>query len=112
MTWQVCADTSNSGRMQQQSMFYESSARSHIISFDEIYVESPKLQLKSSNKTGAGGVQDTFTMKFDEAGIFSYGCCIFSRMRGSIEVMEHQALPLHNQYLSRPHPPHTLMHPQ
>ena len=48
VTWQVCADTSNGGR-QQQSMFYESSARSHIISFDDIYVESPKLQLMTAN---------------------------------------------------------------
>ena len=70
VTWQVCAEKS----------IYESSSRSHIISFDEIYVESPKLDLATL---------DTFSMTFEEVGTFSYGCCIFSRMRGSIEVVEY-----------------------
>ena len=73
VTWQVCAEKS------MQSSLYVSNSRSHIISFDEIYVESPKLDLATL---------DTFSMTFEEVGTFSYGCCIFSRMRGSIEVVE------------------------
>lgn len=76
VVWQVKVDTTPSG----VSQFYDT-ARSHIISFDDIFVESPKLQL---NKPGA----DTFSLSFKDAGLFSYGCCIFSRMRATIEVFE------------------------
>ena len=70
VTWHVCTD--------QRSSMGTVSTRSHIISFDEIYVESPKLN----------EVNSSFTMSFKDLGMFNYGCCIYSRMRGSIEVIE------------------------
>ena len=82
VTWQVCADTNS----RSSSMFYGGSSRSHIISFDDIFVESPKLELAASSASTPR--KDTFTMSFQDVGIFTYGCCIFSRMRGSIEVIE------------------------
>ena len=70
MTWRIRADTTfTSG----------GASRSHIISFDEICVESPKLELPSTG---------SFSMNFQETGTFEYGCCIYSRMRGSIEVYD------------------------
>lgn len=82
VVWQVKVDTTPSGTS-NSSLFYDT-ARSHIISFDDIYVESPKLEL---NKPGSA---DTFSLSFKDVGLFSYGCCIFSRMRGSIEVIENE----------------------
>ena len=78
VVWQVKSDTTPAGS--NSSMFYDT-ARSHILFFEEILVESPKLQL---NKPGA----NTFSLSFKDAGMFSYGCCIFPRMRACIEVVE------------------------
>lgn len=114
VTWQVCADTSGS---RAHSMFYESSARSHIISFDDIHVESPKLELATASGQPR---RDTFAMSFHDVGTYFYGCCIFSRMRGSIEVIDSQphffpyyqghAMTMPPQLFSAPPLPH--QHPQ
>lgn len=76
VTWRVCPDTTSSA-------FSSSSTRSHILFFDDICVESPKLE------TGTGGRKnDTFSLSFQDFGTFTYGCCIFSRMRGCVEVVD------------------------
>ena len=55
VTWRVVPDTTH-------STFAKSSSRSHIISFDDIFVESPKLELSvpssKSNNT------ECFSMNF------------------------------------------------
>ena len=78
VTWRICPDTSN-------STFSGASARSHIILFDEILVESPKLELAGP---GSRNRSETFSLNFQDIGIFKYGCCIYSRMRGRVEVIE------------------------
>ena len=53
VTWKVCADTTN-------TTFSSGSARSHILFFDEIFVESPKLELASKSRPNS----DTFSLNF------------------------------------------------
>ena len=93
VTWRVCPD----GNIQSSSSFYES-ARSHIIAFDEIFVESPKLELASPAQSSPGSKTDSFSMGFQEVGTFTYCCCIYSRMRGCIEVFDNERVPY--QYTS------------
>ena len=61
-----------------------SSARSHILFFDEICVESPKLE--------PGHRNDSFSLNFQDVGTFEYSCCIFSRMRGKVEVIDNERM--------------------
>ena len=81
VTWKVCPDTNSSGS------FYGMSSRSHILMFEEIFVESPKLEL-----AGAGRHNDSFSLNFQDLGMFPYECCIYSRMRGCIEVTESEKM--------------------
>ena len=74
VTWKVCPDTT-------YSAFSSSSTRSHILSFNELFVESPKLELGNR-------LNDTFSLNFQDFGTYTYGCCIYSRMHGSIEVID------------------------
>jgi hypothetical protein len=64
----------------ERSEVYQGRARSHMLYFDQIGVESPKLELS--------GGHTSFVMNFTDAGKFTYECLIYSRMRGCIEVMD------------------------
>lgn len=90
VTWKVCQDNIESD---YNSLYYER-ARSHVIAFDEIYIESPKLELASPSHPQAN---NTFSHQFTAEGSFSYSCCIYTRMRGTIEVFDaadHRAKPV------------------
>ena len=53
VTWKVCPDSNGA------SSYSGISSRSHIIMFEEIFVESPKLELP-----GQGHYNDTFSLNF------------------------------------------------
>lgn len=53
--------------------------KSHVIIFDQIGVESRKLELNGDS---------TFSMSFTDSGKFSYQCGIQTRMEGIIEVLD------------------------
>lgn len=95
MEWKVCADS----KEQDSNSLYFQKSRSHVISFNEIYIESPKLELPggsndstniNSNRAAASTdeeSQSSFSFSFCETGRFTYQCAIYTRMKGCIEVI-------------------------
>lgn len=71
----LCNDSAPS----EHSELYSGKSRSHMLYFNEIGVESPKLEL---------GGKTSFTMNFTDSGKFYYECLIYSRMRGCVEVLD------------------------
>lgn len=57
---------------------YHNKKRMHVISFDNLNEESDPLM-----KDG-----DIFQFRFKDVGTFKYHCSIYTRMRGTIEVIE------------------------
>ncbi len=37
-------------------------------------------------------MKDRFSMNFQDCGVFTYGCCIYSRMRAQIEVIDSERM--------------------
>ena len=63
---------------QNANSLYYFANRSHVISFDNLNAESQML-----SKSGG-----TFVVKFLETGVYTYRCQIYTRMRGTVEVVE------------------------
>ena len=63
---------------QNASSLYYFANRSHVVSFDNLNAESNLLSKNSDN----------FAVKFLEKGTYTYRCQIYTRMRGTIEVVD------------------------
>ena len=89
--WRVISDEHDSldDETSTISMVYSASTRSHVIAF-----ESPQLAHTESNLLRASGENNSFKVKFLEAGHYPYRCQIFPRLRGSVSVFDniHQIL--------------------
>jgi len=76
--WIMCNDAIESN---ENSLYFEKS-RSHVIAFDSIADESPRLSLSKDGK------ETTFRMQFKNLGVFTYKCQIYTWMKGIVEVVE------------------------
>ena len=63
---------------ENHSSLYHLKNRTHVVSFENINEESGLMRT----------VTDSFRVKFSDTGVFKYKCSIYTRMVGSIEVVE------------------------
>ena len=82
--WQLCPDAIE----EDPNSLYHEKSRSHVIAFDDINVESPKLELSNEQSYRQNSRSTTFSMSFTDTGKFSYKCLIYTWMKGYIEVLD------------------------
>lgn len=76
--WSLVQTEASSNVERNQSSLYHLNNRSHVVSFREINEESDPIRTAS----------DTYRLRFFNIGVFHYQCSIYTRMTGTIEVVD------------------------